>query len=366
MSGKPPYRIPSMAEIRALPWNGFTVASTFSGGGGSCLGYRMAGFYVAYANEFIEEAQKTYRANHEAFLDTRDIRKVTPESVLEVLKMERGQLDLFDGSPPCCAFSTAGRREKGWNTQRDYSDGAKQRIDDLFFEYARLVRGIQPKTFVAENVSGLVKGTAKGYFKLILQELKDCGYEVKAALLDASRLGVPQKRQRLIFVGVRRDLAERFGVQPCFPKPLPYVYTLGDALKDFQQDEEERRYRIAECAKYAIGSVLRKLPKNPKKPLSGNDVMGGGYFSLVRESLREPCSTVCQRAGGGSVAGPCHPLEDRKFTVPELKRITSIPADFVLTGTYAQQWERLGRMVPPLMMKAVAETVRDQILRRVQ
>lgn len=366
MSGKPPYRIPSMAEIRALSWNGFTVASTFSGGGGSCLGYRMAGFRVAYANEFIEEAQKTYRANHEAFLDTRDIRRVTPESVLEILKMERGQLDIFDGSPPCCAFSTAGRREKGWNTQRDYSDGAKQRIDDLFFEYARLVRGIQPKTFVAENVSGLVKGTAKGYFKLILQELKDCGYEVKAALLDASRLGVPQKRQRLIFVGVRKDLAERFGVHPCFPNPLPYVYTLGDALKDINQDEEERGVRLAEGRKYKWGTILRKIPKNPRKSIQGNEVMGTSWFNLKRESVYKPCSTICQMNGSPSTCGNCHPLEDRKFTIPELRRITSIPADFVLTGSYAQQWERLGRMVPPLMMKAVAETVRDQILRRVQ
>lgn len=366
MSGKPPYRIPSMAEIRALPWNGFTVASTFSGGGGSCLGYRMAGFRVAYANEFIEEAQKTYRANHEAFLDTRDIRKVTPESVLEILKMERGQLDLFDGSPPCCAFSTAGRREEGWSTQRDYSDGAKQRIDDLFFEYARLVRGIQPKTFVAENVSGLVKGTAKGYFKLILQELKDCGYEVKAALLDASRLGVPQKRQRIIFVGVRKDLAERFGVYPCFPKPLPYVYTLGDALTDLKQDEAERQEKFECAARYRIGQILRKMPKDPRKPTSASELMGGSYFNLIRESLYEPCTTVCQGGGWKSAAGPAHPLEDRKFTVPELKRIFSIPDDFVLTGTYVQQWERLGRMVPPLMMKAVAETVSDQILRRVQ
>ena len=85
MNGKPPYRVPSTAEIRALPWSGFTVASTFSGGGGSCLGYRMAGFRVAYANEFIPEAQKTYRANHEdAYLDTRDIRQVAPESVLVI------------------------------------------------------------------------------------------------------------------------------------------------------------------------------------------------------------------------------------------------------------------------------------------
>lgn len=130
-----------MAEIKAIPWNSYTVASTFSGGGGSCLGYYMAGFRVLYANEFISEAQNTYKANHDAFLDTRDIRQVTPESVLEITKLEKGQLDLFDGSPPCCAFSMAGSREKGWNTQRDYSDGAKQRIDDLFLNMPVLFAG---------------------------------------------------------------------------------------------------------------------------------------------------------------------------------------------------------------------------------
>ena len=81
---KPPYRVPTMREIATLPWNGYTVASTFSGCGGSCLGYRMAGYRVAYANEFIEEAQRTYKANHpQSFLDTRDIRQVMPEDVLE-------------------------------------------------------------------------------------------------------------------------------------------------------------------------------------------------------------------------------------------------------------------------------------------
>jgi Site-specific DNA methylase len=142
---KPPYRVPSMADIEALPWNGFRVASTFSGCGGSCLGYRMAGYRVVYANEFIEEAQRTYKANHpNSFLDTRDIRQVKPEDVLEKAGVDRGELDLFDGSPPCSAFSTAGKRERGWGQVKAYSDKA-QRVDDLFFEYVRLLDGIRPK-----------------------------------------------------------------------------------------------------------------------------------------------------------------------------------------------------------------------------
>ncbi len=102
---KPPYRVPLMAEIAALPWNGLRVASIFSGCGGSCLGYRMAGFKVVWANEFVPAAQSSYNANkaEDCFLDTRDIRQVQPQEILEATGLKQGELDLFDGSPPCQA-----------------------------------------------------------------------------------------------------------------------------------------------------------------------------------------------------------------------------------------------------------------------
>ena len=216
-----------MAEINALDWNGLNAISTFSGCGGSSLGYRMAGYRVLYANEFIDAARDTYNANKRdyTYLDGRDIRTVTSESILEIIKLKKGELDLLDGSPPCASFSTAGKREKAWGKVKKYSDKA-QRVDDLFFEFARLLEGLQPKTFIAENVSGLIKGTAKGYFLEILSTLKKSGYNVEAKLLDAQWLGVPQARQRLIFVGTRVDLP----ISPVFPKPHPYRYTLQDAL----------------------------------------------------------------------------------------------------------------------------------------
>ena len=165
---KPIFKIPSMVEIEATPWNGFKVASTFSGCGGSCLGYRIAGYKVVYANEFIESARQTYKANHpNSFLDPRDIRKINADDILEKINLKKGELDLFDGSPPCAAFSIGGKREAGWGKEKKYSE-TTQRVDDLFFEYARILDGLQPKVFVAENVAGLVQGTAKGYFKRIL------------------------------------------------------------------------------------------------------------------------------------------------------------------------------------------------------
>jgi DNA (cytosine-5)-methyltransferase 1 len=384
---KPPYRVPSMMEIAAIPWNGFTAASTFSGCGGSSLGYRMAGFRILYANEFIPAAQDSYRANAAdyTFLDTRDIRTVQPHDILEKIGLAPGELDLFDGSPPCASFSTAGKREAGWGKVKKYSD-SEQRTDDLFFEFARLLRGLQPKTFVAENVSGLVKGTAKGYFLEILRELKSCGYKVGCKVLDAQWLGVPQARQRTIFVGVRNDLP----AEPAHPKPLPYRYSVRDALPwiykvkigplqtDWKDSSDRPSHTIiaggerpsenaytaratfveaeTDISRYAIGAEWERM----KKPGTQSEK----YFQLQRPSLNEPCPTITLGAGALSCAGVVHPTEKRRFSIAELKRICAFPDDFKLTGTYAQQWERCGRSVPPVMMSHIAATIRDEILRK--
>ncbi len=452
---KPPYRVPLMSEVAALPWNGFNVVSTFAGCGGSSTGYRMAGFRVLWASEFIDAARETYLANARpgTIVDGRDIREVMPEDILAATGLKVGEIDVFDGSPPCASFSTAGKREKAWGQVKKYSD-KEQRADDLFFEYARLVKGLQPKVFVAENVSGLVKGTAKGYFLEILAALKACGYRVSARLLDAQWLGVPQARQRLIFVGVREDLR----IEPAHPKPLPYRYSIRDALPwihrvvhdtsgqygagevtdrpspaitvgvnsvnslHYKVEGPEQEI-IAVGANGEFGTEKWQSPDLPARtigasPNTGNGKVGAGdvlirvaearkihqkdvvpdnvgaslegyaigdewdklkpgeqserFFSLVRTHPDEPCPTVT--AGGaasgagapGSVAAVTHPTEKRKFTIAELRRIGGFPDDFVLTGTYAQQWERIGRAVPPVMMKAIAETVRDEILSRIK
>lgn len=387
---KPPYRVPSMDDIRALPWNGFKVASTFAGGGGSSTGYRMAGFQVVYANEFVEAARDTYAANKAPYtvLDGRDIRTVTAESILEMTGLKPGELDVLDGSPPCASFSTAGKREQAWGKVKKYSD-REQRTDDLFYEFVRLLRGLQPKAFVAENVSGLVKGTAKGYFLRILAELKASGYRVECRLLDAQWLGVPQQRQRTIFVGVRDDL----GRAPAYPKPLAYRYSVRDALPWILRQGDNGPFGggamrdatlpsptigaspqtgngkfpgslveaappwyvepEADMSRYAVGAEWDKL-----KPGGQSD----RYFSLVRPHLDVPSPTVTAKGGDASAASVTHPTEKRKFSIAELRRVCSFPDDYKLTGTYQQQWERCGRSVPPVMMSHIAAAVRDRIL----
>jgi DNA (cytosine-5)-methyltransferase 1 len=350
---KPPYLVPPMQEIAALPWNGFSVVSTFAGCGGSSTGYRMAGFRVLWASEFIDEARKTYLANARegTIVDGRDIRNVSAEDILNATGLEVGQLDVLDGSPPCASFSTAGKREKAWGKVKSYSDKA-QRSDDLFFEFARILDGLKPKVFVAENVSGLVKGTAKGYFLEILSALKACGYRVNAKLLDAQWLGVPQARQRLIFIGVRKDLE----IEPVHPKPLSYRYSIKDALPWIAAVGDLLIRKVepeADISKFAVGKEWDKLKQGGQSDK---------YFQLVRPNASEPSPTITASGGTSSLAAVTHPTEKRKFSIAELRRICGFPDDFKLTGTYAQQWERLGRAVPPVMMKAVAETVRDKIL----
>ena len=338
-TSKPPYRVPLMSEIVALPWNGFKVASTFSGCGGSCTGYRMAGFKVVWANEFVPAAQDSYKANaaEDCFLDHRDIKQVTPQDVFDATGLHEGELDLFDGSPPCQAFSTAGKREKGWGKEKQYEGGGSQCNEQMFDHYIRLLRGLKPKVFVAENVSGLVKGTAKGYFLEILAALKASGYRVACKVLDAQWLGVPQMRQRTIFVGVREDL----GLDPVHPKPLPYQYSVRDALPTLSGIQ------------HGASHVVQK---------AGNTFARGE----VRSSKLPSASVSCDGMNGTRITYAIENEQRRKFTIAELKRICAFPDDFILCGSYAQQWERLGNSVPPVMMCAIATEIRDRILAKVQ
>lgn len=349
------YRVPSMAEVDALRGtNNYTAVSTFSGAGGSSLGMSMAGFRVLRAHEFIDAAADTYTANNpNTPVDRRDIRNVTADDLLAKIGLAPGELDLLEGSPPCASFSTAGKRHEGWGKVKSYSDGA-QRSDDLFFEFARLVDGVRPRTFTAENVSGLVKGTAKGYFLEILAALKAAGpgYRVEAKLLNAKWLGVPQSRQRVIFIGVRADLADVQGrpVIPAHPEPFGPLITLAEALDGLDAPVEPES----------------KLSPSVEREwrLTRRGCASARYFSLQRLSWDRPSYTATAHVAE-SAASIAHPDEPRKFSTAELRRICSFPDDFILTGTYAQQGERLGRSVPPLMAREIAATVRDDILDKV-
>lgn len=411
---KPPYRVLLMSEIAQTPANGYTLVSTFSGCGGSCLGFRMAGFRTLLASEFVPAAVETYLANHhDVPVCVSDVRELEPELILARLGLKRGELDVLEGSPPCASFSMAGKREAGWGEVKKYSD-VEQRVDDLFFEFTRLVRGLHPRVVVAENVPGLLSGAAVEYFNRVEGEIREASYVVYARELNAAWYGVPQNRRRVIIIAVRRDL----GVLPAYPDRLGYGYSIKDAIgvnavshiegrtldgegqmdtvRATQGGSQEivgiehdsmgmegktqldldkpistirtpggganTRYRIetreaeeeASISRYAIGAEWEKL---------GPGESSDKYFNLVRPDGEKTLPTVTQTGGNIGAASVTHPTECRKFTIAELRRLCSFPDDFILTGSYGQQWERLGRAVPPLMMFAVARVVRDDILR---
>lgn len=465
---KPPYRVPLLAEIQQVPWSGIEVVSTFAGGGGTSTGHRIAGARILAAVEFVPAAADTYEANAAPYTKVlrRDVREITGREILRAIGKRRGQLDVLDGSPPCEPFSTAGTRDKHWGQEVAYS-GQRQRTDDLLLEYARLVDEIRPRVFVAENVTGLVRGRAKGQFKRVMAALRDLGYDVQARVLDAQWLGVPQHRERVIIVGVRSNLRPRRA--PRFPDPLPYNYTVRDALQhiarigtdpnfdrrrrenmsvDQMMVPSDRPHPTVQCSPSGAisdgasgangyvdevvqitgrsGSAFERQPWDPDRP-SPTIIAGGGQQRVEvdvvgyehdtggqrqakpRDRLDEPSPTITNGGStdrGPGAANPSHykvveqvvgndafeprfgtldqpsptllasgartsgelketdgvTTRRRTLTIPELKRISGFPDDYVLTGTFSEQWERLGDCVPPPMAAAIATTIRDEIL----
>ena len=346
--------MPSNRDLN--PSNFPKVVSTFSGAGGSCLGYEQAGYDVVWANEFIPAAAQTYAANHpDTILNTADIRTITPGHILGATGLDHGQIDLFDGSPPCAAYTTGGLTSATWGKQRRYSD-TTQRTDDLFGEYIRLLDALQPKTFVAENVPGLASGVSVGHFKRIHASLAECGYRVTARKLDASRLGVPQRRVRVILVGVRNDL----NIEPPHPVPgpvVPMAVVLGRLACLWTHNPRNSTARWD-----------RIFASRPMPTLQASGIHG----RAIRQHLLTGAPPISHDPDTGDdlttmaddhVLGEHpHPARTRSFTIAELKALCGFPDDYILTGTYAQRWERLGRAVPPPMMRAVATTLREAVL----
>lgn len=315
--------------------NKFTVISTFSGCGGSSLGYQLAGGKVLLAVEMDDNAMETYRLN---FPDTPiyhgDIHNLTVDKILTQCNLKPGELDILDGSPPCQGFSTAGKR--------DYCDPRNQ----LYNEYIRLLRGLKPKVFVMENVSGLVKGKMKVIFADILKELKASGYKVSVRLMNAMYYNVPQSRQRLIFIGVREDLK----IEPSHPrpesKPIPVKQAIMDLVgKDIPHLLHKRHFR-AKNSKSTINWYNTK---------HGDPVLG---FQLIKLDPNKPAGAIRKSSED------FHYSEARPLTCREYARLHSFPDSFNFINNHSGH-ERIGNSVPPNFMKAIASHIYNEILSKI-
>jgi DNA (cytosine-5)-methyltransferase 1 len=321
--------------------NAPTVISLFAGGGGSSLGYSMAGFRELLAVEWDDNAVETFRLN---FPDVPvyhgDIAKLTVEQVLEMTGLQPGQLDVLDGSPPCQGFSTAGKRQ----------------LDDprnsLFREYVRLLRGLQPKVFVMENVSGMVKGIMKLVFAEIMRELKASGYKVSARLLNAMYFGVPQSRERIIFIGVRNDL----NAIPIHPVAETRPIAFGDAI--LEKSGTEIMPRIAPNHSYV------KRIQTLKPGQSIGKVYGQG-FNWIRCDDTRPLPTISKSTTYGKLGFLFLSDGSRNLSSRELARCHSYSDRFDFAGDYVDITARIGNSVPPLFMRSIALHIRQEILERI-
>jgi len=317
--------------------NAPTVISTFAGCGGSSLDYSMAGFRELLAVEWDDHAVECFRLN---FPDVPvyhgDIAALSVEECCDLAGVVPGELDVLDGSPPCQGFSTAGRRQ--------LDDPRNQ----LFQEFVRLLDGLRPKAFVMENVSGMVKGKMKLVFAEALRALRGCGYQVSARLLDAANYGVPQHRKRMIFIGVREDL----GIPPSHPRGSSRWLTLAAAIGDLSEMTEPPPLNDT------YGRLWTQVPVGG----SAANVIGTGYNSCRKVHPNQPCGTITKMQTGRGYATLVHWSQPRALTLEEAKRICSFPDTFQLRGDYAQAWGLMGNSVPPLFMKAIAETIRQDVL----
>lgn len=188
--------------------NGLKVFSCFACGGGSTMGYKLAGCDVVGCCEIDPKMNEVYVKNHNPkhnfLMDIRAFNAIPNEE----LPPELFDLDILDGSPPCTTFSMAGEREESWGKKKKFREGqAEQTLDDLSFVFIETVAKLQPKCMIMENVEGLILGEAWTYVQRIYKELKEIGYQVKHWLCKGEHMGIPQKRHRVFFVALRNDIA---------------------------------------------------------------------------------------------------------------------------------------------------------------
>jgi DNA (cytosine-5)-methyltransferase 1 len=319
------------------------VISLFCGCGGSSLGYKRANCNIVLATDFNPRALQTYKLNfpHTKIINE-DIRNLTVKRITELTDIQPNELDILDGSPPCTPFSTCGIRDKGWNkTYKHAGERQAQATNDLFYEYIRLVMALKPKTFIAENVRGLIIGKAKGYFLDITKKLRNIGYTLETFDINAKDFEVAQSRPRIIITGIRNDIQ----INPSVKLSKHPTITFYEATKNLTIPQQEiKTERIA----FQKGSRYQFL-KRIKPGQAGDDyTFNKQSFNYKRANLNQPLSTITAH-----IREIIHPTENRWLTLSEIKRCASFPDDFKFLSNN-DAITRIGNSVPPNLIKNIA------------
>lgn len=298
------------------------VVSLFSGAGGLDLGFKMAGHEIIWANDLYRDAVETYKMNIGKHIVCDDIFNIKAEEVPDC--------DIIIGGFPCQGFSVA-------NTKRHEDDERNV----LYKELIRIIKAKQPKFFLAENVKGITNLGKGKVFEMIIKDFEDLGYVVKHQILNAADYGVPQTRQRVIIIGVRKDIDFDY----IYPSPthskegsygLPKWYSVGELMSTIPDPDLPNDLKNHEYSKYKLNfnGYLGHRPLDPNKPA--------------------PTVTARGDNKGGVVILP-HPLAERRMSCRELAAVQSFPMDYEFYGTRSSVYRQIGNAVPPLLAKAVAE-----------
>lgn len=339
----------NLSDLKDIPQNGLKVMSTFACGGGSSMGYKLAGCDVIAANDIDPEMAAHYQKNlqpqHYFLCPIRDLLE-------KDLPPELYDLDILDGSPPCSTFSTSGAREKSWGQDRHFREGqAKQVLSDLFFDYLDVVEKLQPKVMIAENVKGMLKGNAKGYTKMVMARMREIGYRPQLFLLNGADCGVPQRRERVFFVAVRNDLpAPKLNLKPQH-RWISASEALAD-LADLTPAEKKDTAPAKTDREFWPHTKPGDIYKTACLKLRGTP----SFFNNVKLHPHRPANTLPANS-----AVITHWGEMRRLTLREWIRLGSFPEDYqAKTPTIGKYM--IGMSVPPKMTEAVARAVIDQWL----
>jgi DNA (cytosine-5)-methyltransferase 1 len=330
------------------------VFSCFACGGGSTMGYKLAGFDVIGCNEIDPKMIEAYRANHNpkySFLEPIQTFKDRDD-----LPSELFNLDILDGSPPCSSFSVSGNREDDWGKEKKFKEGqAKQVLDTLFFDFIDLAKKLQPKVIVAENVKGLLLGEAKEYVRKIYKELENAGYYVQHWLLDASTMGVPQRRERVFFIALRKDLASKFLYQADMFTVLPRL----------NLNFKEKQIFYSEIETIEKGLEVPKKIKDVFFEINAGECLGDFFertinkrthFNYNKAHIKQVLPTITANLNSGTF----HYSKPYFLSTKELLLAGSYPLDYNFLQLKPKYL--VGMSVPPLMVARIANEIFNQWL----
>ena len=318
----------------------------FAGAGGLALGLEQAGFKHIGLVEFDRAAADTLITNRKEWkVLCEDVEIVAARDLETEFNVKKGELDLLSGGAPCQSFSYAGKRL-----------GLDDVRGTMFYHYATFLHKLQPKMFLFENVKGLLTHDNGRTYETILNIFEDEGYTTFHRVLNAWEYGVPQKRERLITIGIRNDLADK--VSFSFPVPYNYKPVLRDIKLDVNPDKTEcarySEYKTKVFSLVPAGGYWRDIdPAIAKEYMKTCWDMGGGRTGILRRiGLDEPSLTVLTNPGMKQT-DRCHPLEVRPFSYRENARIQTFPDSWIFCGKLSDKYKQVGNAVPVNLAKEI-------------